>query len=42
MIFIMYLVFWWPIAENLTEDIWRTQALLTTVPITVLKVVRPI
>lgn len=42
MIFLMYLVFWWPIADNLTEDTWRTQSLLTAVPLNMLRLVRPI
>lgn len=24
MVVVNYVVFWWPIADNLTEDIWRT------------------
>ncbi len=42
MIFIIYFIFWWPIADRLTEDIWKTRSLLTTVPLHVIKVVKPI
>ncbi|EGR29851.1 PAS domain S-box family protein [Ichthyophthirius multifiliis] len=42
MVFIIYFLFWWPIADKLTEDIWKTRSLLTTVPLNVIKVVKPI